>query len=66
MSTITIEVSEDHLAKLAKPAALLGISPEELAKRSAEKLLAQNDEEFEKILGYLMIKNAELMKRLAR
>jgi hypothetical protein len=65
MTTITIALPEDRLLELRERAARLGISPEELARVSIEELLARPDEEFDRIVNYVLKKNAELYRRLA-
>ena len=65
MASITITLSDERLAKLEESAALLGVSPEELARRSIEDLLDQHEEEFRKAAEYVVTKNAELYRRLA-
>jgi predicted transcriptional regulator len=65
MSSITINLTDEHLSRLRKIAARFGLSPEELARVSIEELIAQPDEEFEQAADYVLKKNAELYRRLA-
>jgi hypothetical protein len=65
MSSITINLSEQHFLKLKEIAARLGVSVEDLARMSIEELLAQPEEEFERAADYILEKNAELYRRLA-
>ncbi len=65
MSTITITLPEDHLAKLREIATRFNVKPEELARVSIEELLAQPEESFQKAADYILHKNAELYRRLA-
>ena len=65
MSTITIAIPDDRMAKLQEAAARFGISPEELVRVSVEEFLAQPDEKFERAISYVLEKNAELYRRLA-
>ena len=65
MSTITINLPDEHLSKLQEAAAQLGITPEELVRASIEDLLNQPEESFKQALDYVMKKNAELYRRLA-
>lgn len=65
MATITIEVPEERLKKLREAAALMGVSPEELVKRTMEEIVEIQDREFEAMLDYLLKKNEELLRRLA-
>lgn len=65
MSSITIDISEERLAELRKIAAGFNISPAELARISIEELLAQPDEQFDRVAKYVLEKNAALYGRLA-
>ena len=65
MTTITIELSNERLQKLQEMSLKLGISLEDLIRVSVEDMLAQPDEQFQKISTYVLKKNSELYKRLA-
>ena len=65
MSTLTITLSDDRLAKLREIANRFNIKPEDLARFSIEELLTQPDESFQKAADYILQKNAELYRRLA-
>jgi antitoxin FitA len=65
MSSITVNLSDEHLLRLKELAARLGVSLEELARVSITELLAQSDEKFESASEYVLKKNAELYRRLA-
>ena len=65
MSTLTITLSEDRLARLKEIAAQFNVSAEELARVGIEELLKQPDEKFAQAVEYLLTKNAELYHRLA-
>jgi antitoxin FitA len=65
MTTITIELPNARLQKLQEMATRLGVSMEELVRISVEDMLAQPDEQFQKIASYVLKKNFELYKRLA-
>lgn len=65
MSSITIDLPEEHLSKLREIARRLQVSPEDLARMSIEELLAQPEENFESAAEYVLKKNAELYQRLA-
>lgn len=65
MTTITIALSDDRLQKLEQIAMLLQVTPEELVRVSVEELLSRPEEEFRKVLDYVLQKNAELYQRLA-
>jgi hypothetical protein len=63
MSSITVPLSDDALAKLRETAGRLGVSPEELVRVSIEELLGRPDEAFERAAEYVLNKNAELYRR---
>jgi predicted transcriptional regulator len=65
MSSITVTVSDDRLAKLKEIAGRFSISPEDLVRVSIDELLARPDESFEKAAEYVLNKNSELYRRLA-
>ena len=64
MTTIMINLPDERLVKLQEMAVRFGVSPEELARLSIEGLLARPDETFERAVGYVLEKNAELYRRL--
>jgi predicted transcriptional regulator len=65
MSSITVNLPDEHLSKLRELAARLGVSPEDLARMSIEELITQPEEDFERAADYVLKKNAELYRRLA-
>ena len=65
MTTITISLPDDRLQKLKEIAMRLNIVPEELVRISIEELLTRPEEEFQRVLEYVLNKNAELYRRLA-
>ena len=65
MSSITVNLTDEHLLKLKEIAARLKVSPEDLARMSIEELIAQPEEIFEHAADYVLKKNAELYRRLA-
>jgi len=65
MSTLSITLSDDRLAKLREIASRFNIKPEDLARFSIEELLTRPDESFQKAADYILHKNAELYRRLA-
>ena len=65
MTSITITLPEDRLAKLREVAARLNVTPEDLARVSIEELLTQPDEAFKQAAEYVLQKNSELYRRLA-
>lgn len=65
MTTLTITLPDDRLAKLQELAARLHVTPEELATTSIAELLTRPDESFQQALRYVLTKNAELYRRLS-
>ena len=65
MSTLTITLSEDRLAKLREIADRFNIKPEDLARVSIEELLTRPEESFQRAADYILHKNADLYRRLA-
>ena len=64
MSTLTIALSDDHLAKLQEIADRFKIKPEDLARVSVEELLTRPEESFQQAADYILHKNADLYRRL--
>jgi len=65
MSTITVALPEERLAKLNEMARQFGVMPEELVRVSIEELLTRPEADFEQAVNYVLTKNAELYRRLA-
>lgn len=65
MSAITVQITEERIAKLKDRAARLGVSLEQLVQLSIDELLNQPDEQFQKAAEYVLTKNAELYRRLS-
>lgn len=65
MSSITINLQNEQMARLQDIAGRLGISIEDLARMSIEELLSAPDEGFERAADYVLKKNEELYRRLA-
>lgn len=65
MSTLTITLSDDHLAKLREIATRFNVKAEDLARVSIEELLTRPEESFQHAADYILHKNAELYRRLA-
>jgi predicted transcriptional regulator len=65
MSTLTITLSDDRLAKLREIASRFNIKAEDLARVSIEELLTKPEESFQQAADYILNKNAELYRRLA-
>lgn len=65
MTTITIPLSEEHIAQLRVWAEQAGLPPEEFLRRRVEHLLDRPDEPFRQAADYVLQKNSELYRRLA-
>jgi len=65
MTTLTITLPDDRLAKLREIAERLNITAEDLARVSIEELLTRPEESFQQAADYILHKNAELYRRLA-
>ena len=65
MTTITIPLTEDRLAKLRQVAEQAGLSPEEMLRRRVESWLERPDDEFAQAAASVLQKNTELYRRLA-
>jgi antitoxin FitA len=65
MSTLTITLDDERLAKLREIAARFNLAPEDLARVSVEELLTWPEESFRHAADHILRKNAELYRRLA-
>jgi antitoxin FitA len=65
MSTLTITLSEERLARLQEMARRFNIKAVDLARVGVEELLRQPDEQFELTVDHILSKNADLYRRLA-
>jgi len=65
MSTITIPLSDDRMARLMALAAEAGVTPEELARAGLEDWLRLPQDDFARAAMRVLEKNAELYRRLA-
>jgi len=65
MTILTVDISDDRLAKLREVAKGLLVTPEELVVASIEDLLARPEDDFEQAVEYVLKKNTELYRRLA-
>jgi antitoxin FitA len=65
MTSLTIHLSEERLARLQEIARRFNVKAEDLARVGVEELLKQPDEKFELAAKYILDKNAELYRRLA-
>ncbi len=65
MTTVTIPLSDDRLARLRAWAEKAGLAPEEFLRRRIDQLLDGPEEQFSRAAAYVLQKNAELYRRLA-
>lgn len=65
MTTLTITLPDDRLAKLQELSARLQVTPEELATTSVAELLTRPDETLQQAVQYVLTKNAELYRQLS-
>ena len=63
---MAIELSESEASKLREHAERLGVPPEKLATAAVIDLLQRDEEDFASAADYVLRKNAELYRRLAR
>lgn len=66
MTTITITLSDERLDKLKQLAVKANVQPDALVQSSVDEWLSGPDDEFQRAVAYLLQKNSELYKRLAR
>ena len=62
---VAFELPPAQAEKLRREAARLGISPSELARAALSDLLADREEDFQATAERVLLKNAELYRRLA-
>ena len=65
MTTLTITLPEERLARLQEIADRYHVKAEDLARAGIEELLKQPDEKLKQAAEYILRKNAELYRRLA-
>ena len=65
MATFTITLPDERVKKLQEIAERFRVAPEELVRASLEELLARPLDDFQAALEYVLVKNADLYKRLA-
>jgi antitoxin FitA len=65
MKTLTLAVSEGLFQRLEEIARQKSIAAEEVAQLVLEEWLGRSRADFDKVVRYVMEKNAELYKRLA-
>lgn len=62
--TLSIPLTDEHLAALEEQAARLGIRVEDLARASILDLIQRSGDAFERAVDRVLDKNAELYRRL--
>jgi len=65
VKTLEVQLEEQVASRLAEIARRLGVTTEELAKRSILQTLAQMDDDFGRAAEYVLAKNEELYRRLS-
>lgn len=65
MTNLVITLPEDTFVKLKEIATNFRLTPEELVFMSIQDLLEQPENEFQRIVKYVLAKNAELYRKLA-
>lgn len=65
MASLTITLKEDQLDRLRKIADELGVSMEDMVQTTIDELLTRR-ERFQQAADYVLDKNAELYRRLAK
>jgi len=66
MTTLTISLKEEPMLRLKELAAEAGVAPEELVRASVERWLIKPNDDFAHAASYVLKKNEELYRRLAR
>ena len=65
MTTITITISDEYLARLQEIASHFNVTAEDLARVGIEELLARPDDAFTAAADYVLQKNVGLYQRLS-
>lgn len=65
MTMMTIDLTEERFQQLQQRAQALGVTPEDLVLLSIEELLKRIDPELQQAIDYVLMKNADLYRRLA-
>ena len=66
MASITVTIPDEQLEKLQQLALENQVSPEDLLRANIEDWLAASNDDFTQAASYILNKNAELYRRLAR
>ncbi len=65
MTNVTIQLPDEYVIRLEGKAKDLHVTLEQLLLASVEDLLTRPNEEFKRVMEYVLKKNAELYQRLA-
>jgi len=65
MKTLEVNLQEPTASRLEDAAQRLGVSPEDLLRISLEEKLERLDDSFRDAVDHVVLKNAELYKRLS-
>ena len=66
MTTLSIDLEEETMLRLKKLAEEAGIAPEELTAAHIEEWLVVSKDEFVEAAAFVLRKNSELYRRLAK
>lgn len=66
MANISINLPDEHVKKLNELAQRYGITIDELVQSSLDEMLAQPNKLFKQAANYVLNKNSELYRRLAK
>lgn len=65
MTTISIALDDHQLDRFREPARLLGLTPEEMAADSIQKLLDLKESELDLVIREIIQERREVLRRLA-
>ncbi len=65
MTSITLDIAEEHLKALQARAQSLGITLEDLVRLSIQDIIHRPSSEVQRAIDYVTRKNSELYQRLA-
>ena len=65
MTTITVELTEEHALRLKEISSRFHVSPEELIRAGLNEILARPDDAFLRASEHVLEKNRELYRRLS-
>lgn len=66
MTTLTISLPDEPMSRLKELAIEAGVDPEELLQSSIVEWFAKPKDDFAQVAAYVLKKNAELYRRLAK